>query len=152
MFVNSWRTGVKLAWEVPRGCRTWLVQNVLAPHVPSLRASLLHRGVTFFRGLLSSPSQEVTMAALLAARDIRSNLGRNLAQVKELTGLDPWVAGRGELRTALETADQAPVPQLDSWRAPALSKLLTARLQAHYSADTKEEARLQGLINSIVIN
>ncbi len=92
------------------------------------------------------------MAALLAARDIRSNLGSNLAQVKELTGLDPWVAGRGELRAALEAADQAPVPQLDSWRAPALEKLLSARLRAHYTADTWEEARLQSLIDSIVIN
>ena len=135
-----------------RACRTYLVQTVLAPHVTSLRASLLHRAVGFFHGLLASPSQEVVTVALLAARDLRSGLGANLALVREETGLDPWVARRGELRAALEVADQAPVPQQDSWRVPALVKLLNARIQAHYEADSEEEHRLQGLIDAIVIN
>ena len=72
--------------------------------------------------------------------------------MREETGLDPWVAGRAELRAALEAADRVEVPQLDSWRGPALQKLLAARLQAHYTADQEEENRLQGLINSLVIN
>ena len=69
----------KLAWDVPRSCHTYLVQEVLAPHVYSLQASLLSHHVGFFRGLLTSPSSEVTVVALLAARDLRSNLGSNLA-------------------------------------------------------------------------
>ena len=97
MLVNAWRTGHKLAWRVPRSCHTYLVQGVLAPHVPSLRASLLSRFVGFFRGLLTSPSNEVTVLALLGARDIRSSLGSNLALIREMTGLDPWVAGHGQL-------------------------------------------------------
>ena len=152
MLTNAWRTGHKLAWNVPRACRTYLVRSVLAPHVPSLRVSLLHRSVGFFHGLLASPSREVVVVALLAARDIRSNLGANLALVREETGLDPWVAGRTELRAALEAADLAPVPQQDSWRVPYLGKLLAARLQAHYAADSEEEQRLQSLIDSLVIN
>ena len=52
--------------------------------------------------LLAGPSHEVTVVALLAARDLRSSLGSNLALVREETGLDPWVAGRAELRAALE--------------------------------------------------
>jgi hypothetical protein len=151
MLTNAWRTGHKLAWEVPRACRTFLVQAVLAPHVVSLRASLLHRFVFFFRGLLASPSHEVRVVALLAARDLRSSIGANLALVRRRTGLDPWVAGRAELRAALEAADRAPVPQQDSWRVPALEKLLAARLRAHYAADRGEETRLQGLIDSIVL-
>jgi hypothetical protein len=152
MLTNAWRTGHKLAWDVPRTCRTHLVQAVLAPHTASLRASLRHRAIGFFRGLLTSTSHEVVLVALLAARDLRSNVGSNLALVQEETGLDPWVAGRAELRAALEAADRAPVPQLDSWRAPALDKLLIARLQAHYAADREEEKRLTGLIDSIVTN
>ncbi len=92
------------------------------------------------------------VASLLASRDLRSNLGSNLALVREETGLDPWVAGRVELRTALEAADRAPVPQQDSWRVPALRKLLAARLAAHYAGDKEEEGRLQSLIDSLVIN
>ena len=152
MLTNAWRTGHKLAWDVPRACRTFLVQAVLAPHVTSLRASLLHRAVGFFHGLLASPSREVVVVALLAARDLRSNLGANLALVQEETGLNPWLAGRSELRMALEAANQAPVPQQDSWRVPLLEKLLAARLQAHYDANEEEEQRLKGLINSLVIN
>ena len=94
---------------------TYLVETVLARHVPSLRVCLLHRSVGFFRGLLASPSREVVVVALLAARDIRSNLGANLALVQEETKLYPWVA---EMMAALEAAHLAPVHQQDSWRPP----------------------------------
>ena len=94
MFSNAWRTGHKLAWDVPRSCHTYLVQTVLAPHVASMMAILLHREVGFFHGLLASPSSEMMAAALLAARDLWSTVGANLALVKEVTGLDPWSAGR----------------------------------------------------------
>jgi hypothetical protein len=127
------------------------VQAVLAPHVASLRVSLLHRFVMFFRGLLAGPSPEVAAVALLAARDLRSTLGSNLALVRELTGLDPWTAASSRLRAALEAVDRAEVPEQDSWRVGALQKLLTAWLQAHYVADKREEERLQGLIASLVI-
>ena len=152
MMVNAWRTGHKLAWDVPRNCHTYMVQEVLAPHVVSLRANLLSREVGFFRSLLASPSSEVTVLALLAARDIRSNLGSNLALVRELTKLDPWVEPRGSLLTALEKADKRDVPPQDRWRLPFLKKLLAARLQAHYAGEEKEVERLQDLINSLVIN
>ena len=89
MFTNEWKTGHKIAWDVPRACHTYLVQTVLAPHVGSLRASLLHREVGFFHGLLTSPSKEMTVAALLASRDIRSTVSANLALVREVSGLDP---------------------------------------------------------------
>ena len=45
MYTNAWRTSQKLAWDVPRACHSYLVQTVLAPHVGSLRESLLHREV-----------------------------------------------------------------------------------------------------------
>ena len=150
MLTNAWRTGHKLAWEVPRHCRTFLVQTVLAPHEASLRASLLSRSVGFFHGLLASPSNEVAVVATLASRDLQSSLCSNLALAREKSGLDPWVAGRAQLRAALEAADRVPVPQQDSWRAPLLEKLLAARLQAYYSGDKTEEKRLQEQICSLV--
>ena len=55
----SWRTGHKLVWDVPRGCHTYLVEEVLAPQVASLKASLLSKFVGFFRSLITSPSSEV---------------------------------------------------------------------------------------------
>ena len=96
MFGNAWRTGHKLAWQVPRSCHTYLVQEVLAPHVPDLNMGLMLKFFGFFRSLLASPSSEVVVVALLAARDVRSSLGKNLALVREASGgLDPWVASTG---------------------------------------------------------
>ena len=152
MFTNAWRTGHKIAWDVPRSCHTYLVETVLAPHVCSFRASLLHRQVSFFHGLLASPFKESKVATLLASRDVRSTIGANLALVRSVTGLDPWTTGRNVLRAGLEAAKRAPVPPMDEWRIPALEKLLAATLTANYRADQVETDRLGELINSIVIN
>ena len=103
------KTGHKLAWDVPRACHSYLVQTVLTPHVGSLRVSLLHREVGFFHGLLASPTSEVAVAALLSARDLPSTAGTNLALVREVAGMDPWTAGKRDLRAALEAADRDPV-------------------------------------------
>ncbi len=51
MVVNAWRTGHKMAWDVPRQCKTFLVETVLAPHVPPLGASLMTRFHGFFISL-----------------------------------------------------------------------------------------------------
>ena len=63
MFVNAWKTSHMLAWKVHRGCRTYLVQEVLALHVPTIRAGLLSGLHSFFLSLLASPSHEVSVVA-----------------------------------------------------------------------------------------
>ena len=95
MVFAAWRTGHKLAWDVHRGCRTYLVQTVLAPHVTSLRVNVLTRFRGFFRSLLDSPSWEVAVVATLAARDVRSSVGANLKLILRESRLDPWMAGPG---------------------------------------------------------
>ena len=52
------------------------------------------------------------MVALMAARDMRRNLGSNLEEVRRKTGVDPWTAGRGELSSALDGAVRE-VPDID---------------------------------------
>ena len=128
MFTNAWRTGHKIAWDVPRACHTYLVETVLAPHVGSLIASLLHRQVGFFHSLLTGPCKEATSAALLASREKRSTIGANLALVGEMTGLDPWTAGRTELRAALETAEMSPVPPSGPLEAPGTGETAGSQL------------------------
>ena len=111
MMVNAWRTGQKLAWDVPRGFLTYMVQEVLAPDFVSLRAYLLSREVGFFCSLLTSPSHKVTVLALLAERDVSTNLGSKLALVRELTKRDPCVEPRAKLAPALVAADTRDVPE-----------------------------------------
>ena len=129
MVFAAWRTGHKLAWRVHRGCRSYLVQQVLAPHVTILRVQILCKFCGFFRSLLYS-------------------VGANLAW----PGLDLLLVGPGHLRAALLAADRVVVPDRDTWRVPYLERLLSERLQAYYRADTQAEEQLIVLINSLVIN
>ena len=153
MICSAWRTSVKLSWGVDRRCRTYLLQQVLAPKVTSLRVNLLLRFRTFFRSLLTSPSPEVQVAVRLAARDIQSSVGSNLALIrKESGGLDPWTSSPGQLKTALLKAEIVPVPAEDAWRIPYLRRLLDERTAHFYSGETKEEERVSSLINSLVVN
>ena len=59
--------------------------------------------------VLTPPSPEVQVAALLAARDMRSSVGSNLAVLSEETGLNAWTCSAGQLRTALLLAEEVPV-------------------------------------------
>ena len=89
MVFAAWRTGHKISWSVHQGCRTYLMQQVLAPYVTSLRVQIICKFRGFFRSLLVSPSNEVKVVARLAARDVRSSVGANLALISRETGLDP---------------------------------------------------------------
>ena len=98
-------------------------------------------------------SPEVQVAARLAARDLRSFVGSNLALIrKESGGLDPWTAGPGQLKKALLQNEVVPVPVRDAWRAHFLQRLLEERLQHFYTGDKLQEKRVQGLIYSLVVN
>ena len=96
--------------------------------------------------------KEAAVAALLASLDKRTSIGTNLALVADLTGLDPWTAGKRELRAALEEALRPEIPDGDEWRIAALHKLLSARITADYQCDKLEVERVQDLIDSICIN
>ena len=148
---SAWVTGVKLAWEVPRATRSYLVQEVLAPGFTPLRSELLLRFRNFFRRLLCSPSPEVVIAALLGARDIRTTVGANLQLLKEETGLDTWQASPGEIRRKLKEKSEVKVPDQDMWRIPYLRKLLQARLEASYKGQEEKVEELTNRVNSLFI-
>ena len=152
MLFSAWKTGIKLAWDVHQGCRTYLLQTVLAPDITSLKVNLLTQFHGFFRGLLDCPSHEVRVVTLLAARDIRSNLGSNMALLQNQTGLNPWVIGRSNLKQELKKAERVMIPDSDIWRVDYLQRLLNERLVAHYKCNQEEEKKLINLINSLVIN
>ena len=153
MICSAWKTSVKLAWGVHRGCRTYILQQVLAPGVTSLRVNLLMRFRTFFRSLLVSPSQEVQVAMRLAARDIRTPVGSNLALLRqESGGLDPWTCSSGQLRAALLKSESVPVPDRDRWRLPYLRHLLKERQDHYYAGNVLNEKHVASLIDSLVVN
>ena len=75
-----------------------------------------------------------------------------MALIVDMTGLDPWSAGKREMRAALENAMRPEVPDGDHWRIAALHKLLSARLTADYRSDKLEVDRLKKLIEFICVN
>ena len=152
MVYASWRPSCKLSWDVPRSTRSYLLQEVLQSGITPLRVSLLLRFRNFFRSLLENPSNEVQVLARLAARDIRSSVGSNLALIGQETGLDAWSASPGELRAKLLEKEQLTVPPEDEWRIPYLRKLLEQRRFAFYRGDDKETKMCQNLIDSICTN
>ena len=149
---NAWTTAIKLAWHVPRGTRTYLVQKVLAPGMSSARVDILARYGGFFRGLRTSPSHEVRVMANLAARDIRSTTGKNLRVLEVASGLDPWVYGSARLKEELMEKELVEVPPTDQWRSRYLTSLLEKRQILHYMGDKEEGKAVAELIDSLCVN
>ena len=55
----------------------------------------------------------MAVVGTLAAKDLGSSVGTNLALFKQDTGLDPLAIGPGHLRAALMAADRVMVPDGD---------------------------------------
>ena len=139
---NSWSVCVKLAWGVPRSTHTYLVDNLLAGCLPSIRSSILSRFCKFFKSVRERKSLAVRVVANISSVDSRSMTGSNLMNIKKEVKLDPV----GGVRAAL-LAVRAPVPALDSWRIGSLGKFLQAKFDL--AAKDQETDEIEKLINSI---
>ena len=89
MIYASWRTHVKLTWDLPRNCHNYFIGTILAPNETPPSINLSSRYVNLLHSLLNSNSPDVQILSPLCARDIRTNTGSNLDYVKSLTGPDP---------------------------------------------------------------
>ena len=147
-YYNVWTTCVKLAWQVPRATRSYLVDQLLCCDLTSARMDTLARYARFARGLLVSPSMEVAVMAGVAMRDIRTVTGSNLSLE---TGIDPINGSLSKLKYELGL-NTVSAPDLDKWRVDYLGKLLAERGEAFYRADESLVLRLSNLIDSLCVN
>ena len=148
----AWKTSIKLAWNVHRGCRSYFLDHVLAPNLSSLRCRLLSRFHKFFISLLDNSAVEISVLARLAARDLRSNLGSNLRLLTDESGLNPWLSSPSLMKRRLRENDVTEPPSQDKWRLEFLRKLLTARQIAHYECQDDTEQEITNIINALIIN
>ena len=151
MLYSSWRTNVKLAWNLPRGTRSYFIDNLLAPGITPPSVSLMTRQLSFFHGLLECPSPEAETLARLSARDIRTTLGSNLDHIRKETGLNPWHFGGERIKMELLKNNFSEMDENDKWRIAYLEKLLTHRLYQYYQGNHECE-ELDQMINSLCIN
>ena len=149
---NAWTTAVKLAWRVPRGTRSYLVQQVLAPGLSSARADILARYGGFFRGLRKSPSLEVAVMANLAGRDLRTTTGKNLLYLQETSGLDPWVFGSSRLKHEILKNEAVEPHPMDQWRVKYLRDLIEKRQVLYYMGEKEWAESVDMLVHSLCIN
>ena len=122
----------------------------LASNVPPPKVSLLSCFHGFFHTLLDSPSKEVQVLVLLSARDLRTNIGKNLHHIQEQKGLNPWEYGKKRIKRELLKYSYSEFPVAEMWRLPYLEKLLNQRSLAHYNGDIDLEQHLNELIQSLV--
>ena len=151
-YFNSWTTAIKLAWDCPRGTRTYLVQQVLACGGSSAKVDIMSRYGKFFQGLRKSPCREVAILANLIARDRRSVTGRNVNIVSEHSGCDVWGDSPFKIKEGLVKADTVQADNVDKWRVGYLGTLLQQRQEWHYLGEVEEEERLQTLVDSLCVN
>ena len=151
-YFNSWTTAIKLAWDCPRGTRTYLVQQVLACGASSARVDIMARYGKFFQSLRKSPCREVAILANLIARDRRSVTGKNVRLVMENSGADVWSGSPAKIRAGLVEAELVEVAAVDKWRVKYLDTLLQQRQEWHYRGEMEEEEQIQTLIDSLCVN
>ena len=145
----SWKTSVKVVWDCPIQTRSYFLSQVLYCGYSSAKTDILCRYPRFFKSLLDSPGKELRVVSRLVSRDIRSTTGKNLALIKELTGLNPWEARTLQLKRNLMLSEFAEVPEYDKWRIPFLKNLFSLKRQTE---DESEAERIRELIHSLVIN
>ena len=141
---RSWRTTVKVTWDVPRSTHTFLVDNLLAPHLPTVKQQLIGRYVNFVKKLFNSISPEVRVVANMVARCARSTTGKNLLCIERETHLDPLLAQPWQIRNAVQREQ---TPPNEGWRWQYLGKLLHARREMEINCDNTEE--ISSLIDSL---
>ena len=145
-YFASWRTCVKLAWQVPRQTHTYMVDHLLSSDLTSVRCDIFARYIKFVRGLKMSPSMEVSVMCGVVAGDINTTTGQNLSVIRWETGLDPLTASLVKMKAAIGNR-LAEVPGEDVWRLQYLCKLLEARGDAYYRGEDSHQ--LTVLIDSL---
>ena len=124
-FCRAWNTCVKLSHRVPRGTKTFLVENFLAANFDPVVIELFARYVKFVKTLSSSPSHEVQHLFKTVSKDIGSTTGKNIHKIQRVTGADPYKVTGSFIRNLSLKAE---IPASDNWRIPLLEKLLERRL------------------------
>ena len=86
---RSWSATIKMAHNLPRQCRTFIVENYLAGSLPSVRQIIIRRFIQFTQKLVTSENPVIWQLSNLAVTTVRSTTGLNVKNIREEFGLDP---------------------------------------------------------------
>ena len=119
---RSWSTTVKIAHNLPRHTRTYIMEHYLSGSLPSVRQMILRRYVQFLQGLLSSSNPAVCHLANLAVATNLSVTGRNVSRMREEFGRDPVTCHKREF-----VVDKCQMPEDGEETIELLERLLEQR-------------------------
>ena len=85
---RAWNVTIRMAHDLPRQTRTFIVENYLCP-LPSARQMILRRYVQYVQSLLNSANPVISQLASLSVNSTRSVTGRNVKNMRDEFGLDP---------------------------------------------------------------
>ena len=152
-YFNTWNTCIKLAWDLPRATHSYFLEQLSAGLI-SAKWDIICRYAGFVKGLMSSPSREVTIMARLVVKDVRTTTAKNIKVLERETGGLSWRSTPGEIRKELFKKVED-IPVTDQWRLPYLTKLLEQRDMMTYNGEgdeSEELARVKELLDSLCIN
>ena len=151
-YFNSWKTCIKLAWEVPRATHSYFL-DYLSGGLVTVRRDVIARYSGFYKSLLTSPCREVNILARVVVKDIRITTARNLSLLETTTGGQTWATPSGKIREELAKRE-TDAPMVDAWRIPYLGRLLEERDTLSYMGEELDDQieRLQELIDSLCSN
>ena len=98
-FCRSWNTSVKLAHNVPRGTKTFIVDNFLAVNFLPVIQEMYARYANFIKALGTSPSLEVRHLFNIVKSNVQSTTGLNINKIQRDTGLDPCKNSSSAIRS-----------------------------------------------------
>ena len=132
---RSWNTCVKLSWNLPRSTHNYLVEQLLAKDLPSVRKSLLFQYVSFLKRLGRSVSAEVRMMRCVAASNVQSVTGKNCLNIVNEFSLDPWTT---PVNTFAKKYIMYEIPEQDTWRPSLLVSLIREKYDMSVAGEDTE--------------
>ena len=137
---RSWNTTVKMACELPRHTRTYIIENYCCP-LPSVRQQILRRYVQYVQSLIKSDNMIICQLAHLAVNSTRSVTGRNVMEMREEFQLDPLTVNKKQF-----SVKKAVIPENGKENLELLDHLIFIR-----NSETEEEiiSEVDDLIASV---
>ena len=117
---RSWNTTVKIAWGLDRATHTYIVDHLLTGNIPSVRQQITKRYIKFVNTLLSTVNPIISLLATLAVNSVQSTTGKNLANIREEYGMNPFTTPRSNfvaVKASIPPEGQSNLMLLDEFLA-----------------------------------
>ena len=141
---RSWSATIKMSHNLPRQCRTFIVDHYLSGSLPSVRQIILRRFIQFTQKLVTSENPVLRQLSNLAVATVQSTTGLNVSNIREEFKLDPLNDYK-----KLFCVDKSPLPPDGLEVIELLDFLLYIRNEEAGTEDTNDMDEIEAVIFNI---